>query len=63
MSLANKKSPQVLAHLSDSIKILSDTSISQDELVAMLCDGDLSKTNYAVSTLRRFIRVHDLVEE
>lgn len=63
MPSQQQKSPQVLADLTGGIQILSDTSISQDELVAMLCDGDLSKTNYAVSTLRRFIRVHDLVEE
>jgi hypothetical protein len=61
--LEQQKSPQVLAHLSDSIKILSDTSISQSELIRTLCDGDLSTTNYAVSALRQAIRVHDLVEE
>ena len=61
--LEQQKSPQVLAHLSDSIKILSDTSISEDELVAMLCDADLSRTNYAIGILRRHIQVHDLVEE
>lgn len=58
-----QKARKLCESLADSIKILSDTSISQSELVAMLCDADLSRTNYAVSTLRRFIRVHDLVEE
>jgi hypothetical protein len=63
MSLANKKGPQVLADLTGAIKIISNTSISQPELIKTLCDADLSRTNYAVGTLRRFIQVHDLVEE
>ena len=59
----NEKSPQVLADLTGAIKILSDTSISQPELIKALCDADLSRANYAVGALRRHIQVHDLVEE
>jgi hypothetical protein len=60
--LEQQKSPQVLVHLSDSIKIPSDTSISQSELIRTLCDGDLARTNYAVKTLRRFISIRGFVE-
>ena len=56
-----ENSPQVLADLTGGIKIISDVSIPQNELVAVLCDADLSRTNYAVNTLRRFIPVGDHV--
>lgn len=57
----NKNSPQVLADLTGGWKIISDVSISQNELVAMLCDADSAEKHAKIQTLREWTPLEDLV--
>lgn len=56
-----QEGPQVLADLTGGWKIISDVSISQNELVAMLCDGDSAEKHAKIQNLREWTPLENLV--